>query len=135
MKSASNVPSRRGVCLILSSPSGAGKTTLARALLASEAGLCSSISVTTRPPRSGEAEGVDYFFVPREKFEAMRERGELLEWAQVFGNYYGTPAQPVRDALAAGKDMILDVDWQGAASIASLLPGDTVRVFILPPSA
>ncbi|MFY9641680.1 MAG: guanylate kinase [Rhodomicrobium sp.] len=135
MKSASNVPSRRGVCLILSSPSGAGKTTLARALLASEAGLCSSISVTTRPPRAGEAEGVDYFFVPREKFEAMRERGELLEWAQVFGNYYGTPAQPVRDALAAGKDMILDVDWQGAASIASLLPGDTVRVFILPPSA
>ncbi len=135
MNSASNVPLRRGVCLILSSPSGAGKTTLARALLASETGLANSISVTTRPPRPGEADGVDYFFVPQEKFEAMRERGELLEWAQVFGNYYGTPAQPVREALAAGKDVIFDVDWQGAASIASLLPGDTVRVFILPPSA
>ncbi len=135
MNSASHVSSRRGVCVILSSPSGAGKTTLARALLTSEPGLTNSISVTTRPPRPGEADGVDYFFVPREEFEAMRERGELLEWAQVFGNYYGTPAQPVREALAGGKDMIFDVDWQGAASIASLLPGDTVRVFILPPSA
>ncbi len=135
MNSATHVPSRRGVCLILSSPSGAGKTTLARALLTSEAGLTNSISVTTRAPRPGETDGVDYFFVPRENFEAMRERGEFLEWAQVFGNYYGTPAQPVREALAGGRDIIFDVDWQGAASIASLLPGDTVRVFILPPSA
>ena len=135
MNSASDAPSRRGFCLILSSPSGAGKTTLARALLTSETGLTNSISVTTRPPRPGEAHGVDYFFVAREEFEAMRERGELLEWAQVFGNSYGTPVQPVREALAHGKDIIFDVDWQGAASIASLLPGDTVRVFILPPSA
>lgn len=127
--------SRRGVCLILSSPSGAGKTTLARALLASEAGLASSISVTTRRRRPGEAEGVDYRFVSKEAFEAMRERGELLEWAQVFGNFYGTPARPVKEALAQGKDIVFDVDWQGAASIASLLPEDTVRVFILPPSA
>jgi len=134
MNSASHVPSRRGVCLILSSPSGAGKTTLARALLSSEAGLANSISVTTRPPRPGEVDGEDYFFVSRERFEAMREQGELLEWAQVFGNFYGTPAQPVEEALAEGRDIVFDVDWQGAASIASLLPGDTVRVFILPPS-
>lgn len=135
MNSASHRPWRRGFCLILSSPSGAGKTTLARALLTLEPGLTNSVSVTTRPPRPGEADGVDYFFVAQEEFEAMRERGELLEWAQVFGNYYGTPAQPVREALAHGKDIIFDVDWQGAASIAGLLPGDTVRVFILPPSA
>lgn len=133
MNNASHA-ARRGVCLILSSPSGAGKTTLANALLASEAGLAHSVSVTTRPPRPGEAEGVDYHFVSKEEFEAMRERGALLEWAQVFGNFYGTPAQPVKGALAQGRDIVFDVDWQGAASIASLLPDDTVRVFILPPS-
>jgi guanylate kinase len=133
--SAVSLPSRRGLCLILSSPSGAGKTTLARALLASDAGLTSSVSVTTRPPRAGEVEGESYFFVSVERFEAMRGGGELLESAQVFGNFYGTPAQPVKDALAQGKDIIFDVDWQGAASIASILPEDTVRVFILPPSA
>jgi guanylate kinase len=132
--SAVSLPSRRGLCLILSSPSGAGKTTLARALLASDAGLTSSVSVTTRPPRAGEVEGESYFFVSIERFEAMRGGGELLESAQVFGNFYGTPAQPVKDALAKGKDIIFDVDWQGAASIASILPEDTVRVFILPPS-
>jgi guanylate kinase len=133
--SAVSLPSRRGLCLILSSPSGAGKTTLARALLASDAGLTSSVSVTTRPPRAGEVEGESYFFVSVKRFEAMRGAGELLESAQVFGNFYGTPAQPVKEALAKGKDIIFDVDWQGAASIASILPGDTVRVFILPPSA
>ena len=133
--SAVLLPSRRGLCLILSSPSGAGKTTLARALLASDAGLISSVSVTTRPPRAGEVEGESYFFVSAERFEAMRGGGELLESAQVFGNFYGTPAQPVKEALAQGKDIIFDVDWQGAASIASILPEDTVRVFILPPSA
>jgi guanylate kinase len=132
--SAVSLSSRRGLCLILSSPSGAGKTTLARALLASDAGLISSVSVTTRPPRTGEVEGESYFFVSGERFEAMRECGELLESAQVFGNFYGTPAQPVKEALAQGKDIIFDVDWQGAASIASILPDDTVRVFILPPS-
>jgi len=133
MNSASHA-TRRGVCLILSSPSGAGKTTLAKALLASEAGLAHSVSVTTRPPRQGETEGADYFFVSKDHFEAMRERGDLLEWAQVFGNFYGTPGRPVKEALAQGKDILFVIDWQGAASIASLLPDDTVRVFILPPS-
>src|SRR3974390_3212832 len=103
---ASNAALRRGFCLILSSPSGAGKTTLARALLASEAGLAHSVSVTTRPPRPGETGGVDYFFVSKERFDAMREGGELLEWAQVFDNFYGTPAQPVKEALAAGTDIL-----------------------------
>ncbi len=132
--SADLFPARRGLCLILSSPSGAGKTTLARALLASDAGLIGSVSVTTRAPRAGEVEGESYFFVSRERFEAMREARELLESAEVFGNFYGTPAQPVEEALARGRDIIFDVDWQGAASIASILPQDTVRVFILPPS-
>ena len=127
-------PARRGVCLILSSPSWAGKTTLARALLASDGQLAVSVSVTTRTPRAGEKDGADYFFVSRERFEAMRGGGELLEWARVHGNFYGTPAEPVRQALAEGRDMLFDVDWQGAAQIASHLPGDTVRVFILPPS-
>jgi guanylate kinase len=132
--SAASLPARRGFCLILSSPSGAGKTTLARALLASDAGLMSSVSVTTRPPRAGEVEGESYFFFSGERFEAMRGAGGLLESAEVFGNFYGTPAQPVKEALEQGRDIVFDVDWQGAASIASILPEDTVRVFILPPS-
>ena len=125
---------RRGVCLILSSPSGAGKTTLARALFASDASLTGSVSVTTRQPRPGEVDGESYIFVSPERFEAMRAGGELLEWATVFGNLYGTPAQPVKDALAQGRDIVFDVDWQGGRSIAEALPEDTVRVFILPPS-
>jgi guanylate kinase len=135
VSSASRSNLRRGVCLILSSPSGAGKTTLARRLLASDELLRHSISVTTRGPRPQEKEGVDYFFVSRARFEALRDRGELLEWAEVFDNLYGTPAKPVMQALAEGKDVIFDVDWQGAGSIAGLLPDDTARVFILPPSA
>jgi len=127
--------SRRGLCLILSSPSGAGKTTLARLLLASEDALRSSISVTTREPRPREKEGVDYSFVSRKQFEDLKASGDLLEWAEVFGNLYGTPAGPVKTALAEGRDILFDVDWQGAASIAALLPNDVVRVFILPPSA
>ncbi len=135
MTSTSGSPLRRGICFILSSPSGAGKTTLARRLLASDTALHHSISLTTRKPRPQEKEGVDYFFVTRERFEQLRAKGDLLEWAEVFGNLYGTLAQPVRQALAEGKDIIFDVDWQGAASIAKLLPADTARIFILPPSA
>jgi guanylate kinase len=103
-------------------------------MLESAAGLIHSISVTTRPPRPQESEGADYYFVSEDKFEALRQRGELLEWAEVFGNLYGTPAAPVRRALIEGTDVLFDLDWQGAASIAALLPDDTVRVFILPPS-
>jgi guanylate kinase len=127
--------SRRGLCLILSSPSGAGKTTLARLLLASDDALRSSISVTTREPRPREKDGVDYCFVSRKQFEDLKTSGELLEWAEVFGNLYGTPAEPAKAALLEGRDILFDVDWQGAASIAALLPKDVVRVFILPPSA
>jgi guanylate kinase len=135
MSSAAASSFRRGFCLILSSPSGTGKTTLARLLVESETGLIHSISVTTRQPRPQETEGADYFFVSQDKFETLRARGELLEWAEVFGNLYGTPATPVRRALAQGTDIVFDLDWQGAASLAALLPNDAVRVFILPPSA
>lgn len=135
VSNANQLPVRRGLCLILSSPSGAGKTTLARRLLAGDNALRHSISVTTRQPRPQEQEGVDYYFLSRPQFEKLRESGNLLEWAEVFGNFYGTPAEPVKSALAEGRDIVFDVDWQGAASIASLLPDDAVRVFILPPSA
>lgn len=134
-KARGKSPARRGICLVLSSPSGAGKTTLARRLLASDETLCHSVSVTTRQPRPKEKEGVDYFFVSRAEFEAMIERGEFLEWAEVFGNLYGTPARAVEKTLAEGRDIVFDVDWQGATSIARLLPNDTARIFILPPSA
>jgi guanylate kinase len=135
MPDAPNSSFRRGLCLILSSPSGAGKTTLARLLLTEDPQLVHSISVTTRGPRPQEADGIDYHFVSPSRFEALREEGALLEWAEVFGNLYGTPAEPVQKRLTEGRDVVFDVDWQGAASIASSLPGDTVRVFILPPSA
>jgi guanylate kinase len=135
MNDAAASPFRRGFCLILSSPSGTGKTTLARLLLETGTNLSHSISVTTRQPRPQEADGADYNFVSQDEFETLRVRGELLEWAEVFGNLYGTPAAPVRRSLAQGTDILFDLDWQGAASIAALLPDDTVRVFILPPSA
>jgi guanylate kinase len=108
---------------------------LARLLLSSDETLQNSVSVTTREPRPREKEGVDYYFVSRKQFEALKTSGNLLEWAEVFGNLYGTPADPVKAALAEGRDILFDVDWQGAASIAALLPNDVVRVFILPPSA
>ncbi len=135
LASPAHSPERRGLCLIMSSPSGAGKTTLARLLIAGDGNLGNSISVTTRRPRPQEREGVDYYFMSRAQFEELKHSGDLLEWAEVFGNFYGTPAEPVKAALAEGRDIVFDVDWQGAASIARLLPDDAVRIFILPPSA
>ena len=127
--------SRRGLMLILSSPSGAGKTTLAGNLIAREGEDCVlSISATTRPPRRGEADGEHYHFVAREEFEARREAGAFLEWAEVFGNLYGTPRASVETALRAGRDVVFDIDWQGARQLAASALGDVVRVFILPPS-
>lgn len=126
---------RRGVMLVLSSPSGAGKSTLARRVLEADRGIVMSISVTTRPARPGEIHGKDYTFVDKETFARMRERNELLEWAVVFGNDYGTPRGPVEAALAAGRDVLFDIDWQGAQQLSDRVKGDIVKVFLLPPSA
>ncbi len=125
---------RRGLMLVLSSPSGAGKTTISRALLAEETNLTLSISATTRPKRPGERDGVDYYFVDHSRFEAMVEANEMLEHALVFGNRYGTPRAPVEDALEAGRDVLFDIDWQGTQQVSSRMPRDLVRIFILPPS-
>ncbi|MEM9735037.1 MAG: guanylate kinase [Pseudomonadota bacterium] len=126
---------RRGVLLVLSSPSGAGKSTLARRLLAEDPGFELSVSVTTRAPRPGEVEGRDYYFVDKARFSEMAAAGELLEYAQVFDNSYGTPRQPVEAAVAAGRDVLFDVDWQGAQQLAaSDLSEAVIKVFILPPS-
>jgi len=135
-QSASPVPpvARRGLLLVLSSPSGAGKTTLARALLESDRNIELSVSVTTRKPRPGEAHGRDYCFVNETEFLRMRDAGELLEWAQVFGHLYGTPRKPVEEAIERGGDVLFDIDWQGAQQLEEKLPLDLVRVFILPPS-
>lgn len=124
---------RRGLLLVLSSPSGAGKTTLAHRLLGADQGIRMSVSVTTRKPRRGEVEGVDYTFVDKREFERLKARRKLLEWAEVFGHQYATPRAPVVDALQSGKDVLFDVDWQGARQIKRRLPRDVVRVFILPP--
>lgn len=120
---------------VISSPSGAGKTTLARRLLAVESDLVLSVSVTTREPRPGDVEGQDYFFIDEARFKAMRGQGELLEWARVFDNFYGTPRAPVEAALGEGRDVLFDIDWQGAQQLQEKMPRDLVRVFILPPSA
>jgi guanylate kinase len=125
---------RRGLLLVLSSPSGAGKTTLARGLLEADSGISLSISATTRKARPGEIDGRDYVFVDEARFTALRDGGELLEWARVFGNLYGTPKKPVEAALEAGRDVLFDIDWQGAQQLSEKMKGDLVRVFILPPS-
>ncbi|MBN9277641.1 MAG: guanylate kinase [Hyphomicrobium sp.] len=132
---ASTHMARRGVMLVLSSPSGAGKTTLAKALLAAEPALVISVSVTTRKPRPGEVDGQDYHFIDAAALEQLKESGELLEWAHVHGNLYGTPRGPVMEALNAGRDVLFDIDWQGAQQLAASAPADLVRVFVLPPSA
>jgi len=125
---------RRGLLFIISSPSGAGKTTLARRLLAADSGIEMSVSVTTRAPRPGERDGIDYHFVDPDQFEKMKSRGELLEWARVFDNHYGTPRKPVETLIGAGKDVLFDIDWQGAQQLSEKLKGDVVLVFVLPPS-
>jgi guanylate kinase len=125
---------RRGLMLVLSSPSGAGKTTLSRRLLAEDGNLELSISVTTRPPRPGEREGVDYHFINRAAYDAMVAKGELLEWAQVFDHCYGTPRAPVAAAMQAGRDVLFDIDWQGTQQLRDAVEADVVSVFVLPPS-
>jgi guanylate kinase len=126
---------RRGLMFVLSSPSGAGKTTLARRLLGEVEGLSMSVSVTTRPMRPGEVEGRDYFFIDKPRFDAMTAGGDLLEHAPVFDNFYGTPRAPVEAALSAGRDVLFDIDWQGTQQLREKARADVVSVFILPPSA
>ena len=125
---------RRGLMLVLSSPSGAGKTTISRRLLETDGNLSLSVSATTRPPRPGEKEGEDYYFVSGDRFAAMVAGGELLEHAVVFGHNYGTPRAPVQQALEAGRDVLFDIDWQGTQQLRETAREDLVSVFILPPS-
>ena len=127
-------PIRRGLCLVLAAPSGAGKTSLSRALLAADAGLSLSISVTTRAPRMGEVDGKHYYFVDQDKFDEMVTNSALLEHAYVFGRSYGTPRLPVETTLAQGGDMLFDIDWQGYRQLRDAMPADVVGVFIRPPS-
>ena len=130
MNAASDIPftiRRRGLMLVLSSPSGAGKTTISRDLLAREPDLSMSVSVTTRAKRPGETPGVDYHFIDPTEFNLRVNRRELLEYAKVFGHYYGTPRKPVEEALAAGRDVLFDIDWQGTQQLAENAPEDLVR--------
>jgi len=127
-------PRRRGLCLVLAAPSGAGKTSLSRALLAEDPQLSLSVSVTTRAPRMGEVEGKHYYFVDQQKFDEMVANDALLEHAHVFGRSYGTPRLPVETTLAAGGDVLFDIDWQGYRQVRAAMPGDVVGVFIRPPS-
>ncbi|WP_337995886.1 guanylate kinase [Oleispirillum naphthae] len=132
--SPASLVSRRGLLLVLSSPSGAGKTTIARNLLAADPLISASISVTTRPQRPSEQEKRDYYFIDKARFDEMVAKGELLEHALVFGNYYGTPKKPVEDWLAMGRDVLFDIDWQGAQQLEEKMSNDLVRIFVLPPS-
>jgi len=125
---------RRGLMFVLSSPSGAGKTTLSRLLLRADRRVELSVSVTTRPKRRGEVNGRDYHFIDRHRFDAMVKKGELLEWAEVFGHCYGTPRRPVIEALRAGSDILFDIDWQGTQQLREKARDDLVSVFILPPT-
>jgi len=128
-------PERRGLMLILSSPSGAGKTTLTRMLLQTpELDLTLSLSVTTRPRRSSEVDGIHYRFIGKKQFEALRDGGDLLEWAEVHGNFYGTPREPAEQILRQGRDMLFDIDYQGTRQVKEKCAGDCVTIFILPPS-
>jgi guanylate kinase len=126
---------RRGLMLVLSSPSGAGKTTLSRLLLKADPSVKLSVSVTTRPRRAGEKHGSDYLFIQKPQFDRMVEKGELLEWAEVFGNFYGTPRAPVEKALAAGRDVLFDIDWQGTQQLREKVEADVATIFVLPPSS
>src|ERR1700752_1089470 len=130
----SGAVARRGLMLVLSSPSGAGKTTLSRRLLDADPGVELSVSVTTRKQRPGEVDGRDYHFIDAARFEAMIKGGELLEWAQVFGHRYGTPRAPVEAALVRGHDVLFDIDWQGTQQLREKARDDLVSVFLLPPS-
>jgi guanylate kinase len=125
---------RRGLMLVLSSPSGAGKSTIARNLLESDGGFELSVSVTTRQRRASEIDGVHYHFVSQRDFERLRDTDALLEWAEVHGNFYGTPREPAETAMAEGRDMLFDIDWQGAVQLSEKMRADIVAIFILPPS-
>jgi len=125
---------RRGLMLVLSSPSGAGKTTLSRKLLDADPAVELSVSVTTRKQRPGEVDGRDYHFIDSARFDAMLKQGELLEAAQVFGHRYGTPRAPVAAALGRGRDVLFDIDWQGTQQLREKAAGDLVSIFVLPPS-
>ncbi len=125
---------RRGLMVVLSSPSGAGKTTLTRKLLAENTNMTMSVSATTRPPRPGEQDGIDYFFIDKTKFAELEARGEFLEHAKVFDNFYATPRGPVEEALSRGQDVVFDIDWQGAQQLTQAAADDLVKIFILPPN-
>lgn len=130
-----NLPTkRRGLGFVLASPSGAGKSTLSRLLIEQDREIELSVSVTTRARRPSEIDGVHYQFISKNRFQALRDHGELLEWAEVHGNFYGTPREAVEKAFEAGRDILFDIDWQGTVQVKEKLPEDVVAIFILPPS-
>ncbi|MBB5274072.1 guanylate kinase [Rhizobium rosettiformans] len=137
MAAAASTPvkiARRGLMLVISSPSGAGKSTIARTLMDRDQQISLSVSVTTRQRRQSEIEGVHYHFVSQREFERLRDSDSLLEWAQVHGNYYGTPREAVETAMGEGRDMLFDIDWQGAQQLQEKMSADVVSIFILPPT-